>query len=179
MKTKGAGLALVLGLGAVTLGLTQGRVEKIGEQADGSTLVSSNQRVTPVGKLQTLRSSRPKDLALSPDGSLVAVLAQNQVAIFTAQGETVAAVAGIEAGPLGIVWEPSGEALYATLAGGKVARIVKSDAGWKKEKELTIDSVGALGDPDIAAGTQGRGRATGDPQLTGLAISPDGTRLYV
>ncbi|MBB6049684.1 bifunctional YncE family protein/alkaline phosphatase family protein [Armatimonas rosea] len=179
MKTQGAGLALVLGLGAMTMGLTQGRVEQIGEQAGGAALVSSNQRITPVGKLQTLRASRPKDVAVSPDGALVAVLAQNQVALYSATGESVASVAGIEAGPLGIVWEPSGQALYATLAGGKVARFAKSESGWKKDKELTIDSVGALGDPDIAAGTQGRGRQTGDPQLTGLAISPDGARLYV
>lgn len=180
MRKQGVGLALVMSLGAVTLGLTQGGgSEQIGEQADGSTLVSSNQRVTPVGKLQTLRASRPKDVAVSPDGSLVAVLAQNQVVIYSAAGDVIASVTGIEAGPLGIVWEASGQALYATLAGGKVARIIKTEAGWKKEKELTIDSVGALGDPDIAAGTQGRGRATGDPQLTGLAISSDGARLFV
>ncbi|WP_395140492.1 bifunctional YncE family protein/alkaline phosphatase family protein, partial [Armatimonas sp.] len=179
MRKQGVGLALVMSLGAVTLGLTQGSVEQIGEQADGSTLVSSNQRVTPVGKLQTLRASRPKDVAVSLDGSLVAVLAQNQVVIYSAAGDVIANVTGIEAGPLGIVWEPSGQALYATLAGGKVARIVKTEAGWKKEKDLTIDSVGALGDPDIAAGTQGRGRASGDPQLTGLALSADGTRLFV
>ncbi|WP_395094331.1 alkaline phosphatase family protein [Armatimonas sp.] len=171
MRKQGVGLALVISLGAVTLGLTQsGGSEQIGEQADGSTLVSSNQRVTPVGKLQTLRASRPKDVAVSPDGLLVAVLAQNQVALYTNKGDVVSSVTGIEAGPLGIAWSPDSQSVYATLAGGKVARIVKTEAGWKKDKELTIDSVGALGDPDIAAGTQGRGRATGDPQLTGLAV---------
>lgn len=179
MKTRGAGLALALSLGAMALGLSQERQEQIGETGAGAALVSSNQKVTPTGTLQTLKSSRPKDLALSPDGQTVAVLAQNQVAFYTAAGAPLGAVTGIEAGPLGIVWAPDGSTVYATLAGGKVARIVRESAGWKKEKELTIESVKALGEPDVAAGTQGRGRQTGDPQLTGLALSSDGARLYI
>src|SRR4051812_29214506 len=45
-----------------------------GEQADGSVLVTTNQMVTPLGKVQKLAGERPKDLAVSPDGSRVAVL---------------------------------------------------------------------------------------------------------
>src|SRR5689334_1184711 len=51
----------------------------VGEQPDGRVLVTTNQMVTPLGKVQTVADERPKDLALSPDGSLLAVLTTSKV----------------------------------------------------------------------------------------------------
>lgn len=156
---------------------------KVGETgAEGGILVASNQTVTPAGTLQKIGGLRPKALALSPDRKTLAVLAQGRVLLYDTvrpEAPPLAAVP-VTTGPVGIAWTPDGTAVYAALAGGKVARLVKeNEATWKKEVELTIDTVGAPGEPDVAAGTQGRGPQQGDPQVTGLALGPDGKTLYV
>src|SRR5690349_14720621 len=46
----------------------------MGKQPDGSVLVSSNQRLTPGGRVQEIPGARPRDLALSPDGATLAVM---------------------------------------------------------------------------------------------------------
>ena len=180
MRRQIGGLALTSLLGVASVGMAlQNQRAQIGEQADGSVLVSSHQRLTPLGTLQKLDGARPKALALSPDGKAVAVLAQGRVVLYDAAGTLVSSAGGLNVGPLGLVWAPDGKTLYAALAEGKVARL-RVDAGQlKKDTDLVIDSVGPAGEPDVAAGTQGRGRQTGDPQITGLAASSDGTRLFV
>jgi DNA-binding beta-propeller fold protein YncE len=125
-----------------------------------------------------LPRDRPKDVALSPDGATLAVLGQQGVSFFSQEGEARGKVA-FTAGPLGLAWMPDGSALFASASDGKVAKVVKNGAEWKREAELTIDTVGPNGEPDVAAGTAGRGRQRNDPQVAGLAVSPDGKRLFV
>src|SRR3954467_8020281 len=74
-----------------------------GEQKDGSVLVTTNQMVTPLGKVQTLPGERARDLALSPDGSLVAVLTTSKVHIYKLDG-TLEGTVTVSAGPLGVAW---------------------------------------------------------------------------
>jgi YVTN family beta-propeller protein len=149
---------------------------------EGGVLVASHQVVTPAGVVARLEGARPKDLALSPDGATVAVLAQGRVAFYDAEtgaGRGAPVTVGA-VGPLGVAWAPDGRAVYASLADGKVARLTPGAEGtWGKSAEFAIDTVGPNGAPDVAAGTQGRGAQRGDPQVTGLAVSPDGKRLYV
>lgn len=152
---------------------------RLGEQEDGSVLVPSGQRLTPAGRVERLERSRPKGLALSPDGRTVAVLAQSRVAFYALDGTPQGAAGGVDAGPLGLCWAPDGSAVFASLSNGRVARIERSGDGWRTAATLTIDTVGADGEPDVAAGTSGRGAAKGDPQVTGLAMSGDGRRLFV
>lgn len=154
--------------------------QPIGEQPDGSTLVSTNQAITPVGKVKLLEGARPKAVAISPGGT-VAVLAQGRVALYTLEGEPVQTITGVEAGPLGLAWARDGATLFAAMSGGKIARIVREANGrtFRKAEEIVVSTVGAPGEPDVAAGTQGRGRATGDPQVNGLAVSANGSVLYV
>lgn len=142
--------------------------------------VSTQQIIRPIGRVEQLAGARPKDVAISPGGT-IAVLAQGQVALYGKDGSPLGTVTGVEAGPLGVAWSPDGSTLYASQSGGRVARVVRDADGkaFRKGEDITISTVGAPGEPDVAAGTQGRGRQTGDPQVTGLAISSDGARLFV
>jgi len=152
-------------------------VGELPQPAENTALVASNQVVTPAGKVVRLSRDRPKDVALSPDGQTLAVLGQQGVSFFSPEGEPTGKVTA-SAGPLGLAWAPDGRSLYAAAANGKVTRIVRSGDAWKKEPDLTIDTVGPDGEPDVAAGTAGRGRQKNDPQVAGLAVSPDGKRLF-
>jgi len=157
------------------------RLTPVGELAEGggnAALVSSNQVVTPAGKVVRLSKDRPKDVALSPDGKTLAVLAQSGVSFFTSDGELQGKTA-LKAGPLGLAWSPDGSALYASSQDGKVVRLAGVAGGWKLDAELIIDTVRPDGTPDVAAGTAGRGREKNDPQVAGLAVAPDGKRLFV
>ncbi len=149
----------------------------MGEQTDGSYLVSSNQAVSPIGTVRRIEGARPKDAALSPDGKKLAVLTQSRVVLFSADGTLQGAVP-LPAGPLGITWAPDGSTVYAAMAGGRVARLVSVGDGWKKDAELTVDIPAPSG---AGTGDQSTGQTAPprDPQTAGLAVAPDGKRLYV
>ncbi|MDX1932129.1 MAG: bifunctional YncE family protein/alkaline phosphatase family protein [Capsulimonadales bacterium] len=135
----------------------------IGEQPDGSVLVSSHQRLTPVGTVKRLARSRPKALAVSPNGDLVALLATGQVLLCRTDGETVATIPGIDAGPLGICWSPDGKSVYASMNNGKIARIAVEGANVTRQEDRIVRIPGA---------------PAGNPQVTGLAVSGDGKSLF-
>ncbi len=120
---------------------------------------------------------RPKDLAWSPDGGRLAVLGQRGLTVLDAAGTVVSRVP-FPAGPLGIAWLPSGDRIAASGKDGKVVLLRLDAGGWRKDREIVLDSVGPDGEPDVAAGTAGRGRERNDPQVAGLAAHPDGRRLY-
>ena len=154
----------------------------LGTMPNGATLVPSNQQITPLGTLLMQERTRPKDMALSPGGGeTLAVLTQNGAAFYqAADGKFLANITIGAAAPLGIAWSPDGQAVYASLAGGKIAKLTHGTTGtWQKSGEIMVDTVGAPGEPDVAAGLAGRGEKTGDPQVTGLAVSPNGTHLFV
>jgi YVTN family beta-propeller protein len=153
-------------------------VGELPESEGNAALVSSNQVITPAGKIVRLSKDRPKDVALSPDGKTLAVLAQSGVSFYSPDGELQGKVA-VKSGPLGLAWTPDGTALYASAQDGKVVRLAHATGAWKRDAELTIDTVRPDGTPDVAAGTAGKGREKGDPQVAGLALSPDGKRLFV
>lgn len=141
----------------------------IGAQNDGSTLVSTNQAITPVGTLRRLEGARPKDLAVSPDGRTVAVLATTRVGFYTPQGEPAGEVP-LAAGALGIAWSPDGRHVYVSLGSGRVARLAQEDGRWRTTGDYPVDLPNG--------GALSGGRQSGNPQANGLAVSPDGTRLY-
>jgi YVTN family beta-propeller protein len=175
-------LPLLLAGGGAALIAPRLAERKVGEVGpDGGVLVSTNQIITPAGVVQKVEGARPKDLALSPDGKTLAILAQNQVLLYNTNSPDTAPVAIkiSAAAPLGIAWAPDGSAVYASLSKAQVAQIAGDASGaWKLANTLTLDFVAADGAPDVAAGTAGQGRATGDPQVNGLAIAPDGKTLY-
>src|SRR4051812_25259993 len=114
-----------------------------GEQPDGSVLVTTNQMVTPLGKVQTISGERPRDLAVSPDGSLIAVLTTTKVHLFKPNG-TLEASVGVSAGPLGLAWHPAGDRVYCSSGGGQVSEIEKVKGAWKATPFAAIDKTQAL-----------------------------------
>lgn len=165
--------------------------KNMGEQADGGVLVSSNQMLTPLGKVHRVEGARPKDLALSPDGQTLAVLAQNKVLLFAPNGTLKAQVA-IKAGPLGLAWMPDGKTLFATAEAGQIHRITPDGDTWKSQSTFAaVDpkkGVGVFTSQDASTRDAPDSEAAknaplptkgGDVQVAGLAVSPDGKRLYV
>ena len=132
-----------------------------GLQPDGSWLVETGQTLTPVGRLIKTEFARPKDVAVSPVGASVAVLATDGVHFYDLAGNETAKVA-FGAGALGLAWSPDATRLFASQSNGYVARLDRDGAAWKRT-ELKIDLAGK----------------TGNPQANGLAVSADGTKLYV
>ncbi len=156
----------------------------VGDDSTGGVLVSTNQMVTPIGKIQRIDGARPKDLAVSPDGSTVAVLTTSKVILYTVDGAMKASVA-VKPGPLGLAWQPDGQALYASSDDGTINRIARAGETWKTTTFPAVDpamktkvfSAQDTSPPSDAKESSGP-RRKGDPQVAGLAISPDGQRLY-
>lgn len=138
----------------------------LGKQPLGGILVSTNQTLTPLGIVKTFPYARPKDLALSPNGSLPAVLTTRRVEFFASDGTTGGSV-NIAAAPRGIAWTPDGSTVYASQEDGRVCEIKQTDGVWKKAGSFAVEAA------------TGGVRRSGNPQATGLAVSPDGVKLYV
>lgn len=147
------------------------RTLHLGKQPDGSYLVSSGlQAITPVGKLARFEYSRPKQVAVSPDGLTVAVAAHNQLHLLTPALEPIASL-DLNAAPVGLAWAPDGGTIFASAEGGKVATFVRPDGKWTAGPTIAVE------DPPPPAAE--RRSQPADPQPTGLAVAPDGKTLYV
>ena len=171
----------------------------MGEQSDGSALVPSNQTVTPIGRVDQIEGSRVKDVELSPDGKTLAVLTQNRLLLYSADGTLINHLAMV-AGPLGLAWTPDSRTLFASGTKGQVYHVAETEQNkWGAITSFVVDN---LSDKPRADETPAPGETetelrpdpnsryllkhfakasqfTGDPQVTGLAVSPDGKRLYI
>jgi DNA-binding beta-propeller fold protein YncE len=137
-----------------------------GRQANGTVLVTTGQTLTPIGRTTVFEYQRPKDLAVSPDGRFVAVLAHRRLLVLDLDGTRIADLP-IAAGPLGVAFSPDGSRIYASAANGKVMVATWSDRTLKKDRDIAIDGV-----------FESEKKRTADPHLAGLAVSPDGKVLY-
>jgi YVTN family beta-propeller protein len=156
-------MPIIVGLGASATRLAE---PPIGRQSDGSWLVPTGQRLTQVGLWHVMANERPKDLAVSPDGSMVAVLCPRKVVILDSSGSQVAE-AKQGGGPLGIAWRPDGRALFVS-AGANILEI-----GLSGNKAEVVRSIA------VEAANQKPKGTPADPQAAGLAIAPDGARAFV
>ncbi len=171
----------------------------MGEQLNGSALVPSNQTITPIGRVEQVEGSRVKDVELSPDGKTLAVLTQNRLLLYSTGGALIDHLA-LSAGPLGLAWTPDSRTLFASGDKGQVYHV--AETGQNKWGAITSFVVDNLSDKPLADETPAPGemetelrpdpdsryllkrfakasRFTGDPQVTGLAVSPNGKRLYI
>lgn len=138
-----------------------------GIQADGSVIVTTNQTLTPFGKLARIEGARAKDLALSPDGSHLAVLCNGRVAFFDSDGNSTGEVR-VRTGALGVAWSPDGMSLWVSGDQGQVTQIVRSGEKW---------TAGLAFKPDLASADQSpRG---GNPQPCGVAVESNGEWIWV
>src|SRR5256885_12553812 len=82
-------LTRVIAIGTAAVATNPSDRQTPGLQSDGSYLVTTNQSLTPIGEVQKIQGGRPKDLAVSPDGQLVAVLCTSLIALYQADGKPV------------------------------------------------------------------------------------------
>ena len=172
--------------------------EIVGRIAPNRYLTPTNQILTPVGRQVELPGLRPQALALSPDGKILVTAGKTKelVVIEPTSGrvlqvvalpssrvepppttpvpspETVAGATNTTREPssqlsfTGLVFSPDGAHIYLSNVGGSVKF-------FNVDKAHVVTGVGSLPVPD--ARTPKRKQEI----PTGLAVSPDGERLYV
>jgi DNA-binding beta-propeller fold protein YncE len=156
-------LGLVLAaLAAGGLGMARLAVLRMGRQPDGAFLVSSGQRIEG-GSIAF--DGRPIDLAPHPTGGFYAVL--NKTAVFLGDADGVRpgteVKLGTNAGFRGLAWSSDGSRLFAS-----------TDKGYVQSFRFEAGRL-ALG-PRIALDPPG---TKGNPVPGGMAITRDGSRLFV
>ena len=145
----------------------------VGQQPDGSVLVPSHQVITPAGDQIKMNGARPNAVALSPDGRTAAFLtgACNGCAVVTTVDLGTGRVKQRlnpnrgGAAPSGIVYSADGKHLYASDTSGFVLKASVAPDG-----TLTQQAMLELPTPSVGWGSA-------FPE--GLALSPDGSLLYV
>jgi len=137
----------------------------VGAQADGRIVVPTNQVLDPAG-FQIEFPGRPTDLALSPDGALLAVMSSHELVLIRVEDRAI-----MQTLPLpreghafvGIVWARDGSAIFTSGTAGAINRI---------KLEQGVASFGA------AIALPGPG-GVGNAVPAGLALSADDATLYV
>jgi DNA-binding beta-propeller fold protein YncE len=144
----------------------------------GRVRVPTAQYVQPAGTSFAWRG-RPIDVAVSPDGVLVACKDNGGVALFRAGGRAAGDV-GDAFAPLqylsfpegggsmhGIAFSVDGTRLWATTAQAAVFEAVRTEnvdgGGWAWQREIRLPGPGGAG----------------SSHATGIALDPDGARLWV
>lgn len=154
----------------------------IGKQGDGTYFVPTGQTLSPTGKNLTF-DGRPVDMALRPDGRMLALMCQRGLRLFdTKTQEFLPDVLPGVHNFGGIAWSKDGHTLYTT---GKVATARRAGAA-SPAGVVYVTHVDA-GDHVTQAKPIGfalksritPNRTASDAQPCGLALSPDEKTLYV
>ena len=123
----------------------------MGEQADGSVSVPTNQTITPIGRVAQIEGSRVKDIELSPDGKTLAVLTPDRVLLYTPDGNLINHFP-LEAGPLGLAWTPDSRTLFASGDKGQVYHVAETEQGkWSAITSFVVDNLSKKPQADEAA----------------------------
>jgi len=137
----------------------------VGRQADGRVVVPTNQVLDPAG-FQVEYPGRPTDLALSPDGALLAVLSSHELVLMRVSDRAIMQTLPLPSdghGFVGILWTPDGRTIFTSGTNGSVNRIT------------IAGGVATFGPAITLPGPDGQGNSVPG----GLALSPDGATLYV
>src|SRR5579871_3813681 len=154
----------IAALGAVSFAGSPLSEVRMGPQPDGSFIVSTGQRVEPNA---IAFDGRPTDIALHPSGRFCAVLGQSRVFLLNRDGvisgSDAALAANAGAGYHGLLWSLNGKRLFASDSEGAV-------------ETFDLDGTTLTAGPPLSVKPAG---AEGNPRPGGMAITRDGSRLYV
>ena len=194
------GVLAILSLGA-TGDFSEPQWMLVGVRYGNQVLVPSNQLLNPAGQRVEF-AGRPVDLALSPNGEVLAVLLPNALNFFSKSGVLIRSVRLGTASYTGLAFSPDGEWVVASQArpdGNHFVAIADVQGRFGADymtvprnsvpAGLAFDRVGAnlyvalnrlnaVGRLDISAGTVVATVPVGVAPF-GVAITPDGSRLFV
>ncbi|MCW3098819.1 MAG: beta-propeller repeat protein [Chthonomonadaceae bacterium] len=154
----------------------------IGKQPDGTYFVPTGQTLSPTGKNITF-DGRPVDMALRPDGKMLALMCQRGTRLFNVQTQEF--LPDLLPGSHdfgGIVWSKDGHTLYTT---GKAPGTRRNGTTTPPGAVFVthIDDSGTVTQtPPIGFALKSRitpNKNAKDSQPCGLALSPDEKSLYV
>lgn len=182
MVKKTQALIALVGLAAVSFATVRivAAVRHMGKQPDGAYLLSSGQTIQP-GTFAF--RGRPADLAMRPQGDLVAVMVKDQknkfdrLFLVSESGEVAGASLDMrhEPGFHGMVWNPDGTKLYVSTAGS-------GDSTPQDEKNEGVIETFSYADGKLVAGREFTLNQAGEPNNVvpgGLCLNKDGSKLYV
>ena len=153
---------------------------KVGPQPDGTILVPTNQLLSPAG-FQLLLPGRPTDLALNPDGSLLAVKNMDDIVLIRMQDRVVLQTLPIENGGqgfTGILFSPDGRKIYATDSEGRVLVAALSQGNtWQWQEPILLPGPGV--DEDVLPGLKPTDPARNPSSPGGMAADPERQELWV
>jgi YVTN family beta-propeller protein len=161
-------LGILLSASALCSFAADSTTTQVGPQADGRIVVPTNQVLSPAGR-QTYMPFRPNDLAISPDGKTIAVLAHDGVLFLDAStGEireaTTCSKTEEDSGGSykGIQFTPDGKTVVASNIGGALDLFQLNEQGTIASRDQIL-----LKD--------------GDTYLipSGLELTPDGKSVFV
>ena len=139
------------------------RVGTVGRQSDGSYLIPTGQALTPAGAHLEV-NDRPLGMVRSPDGRLMAVVTGSHFAprglhLIDTKSRAVTATLALGNSFVGVAFDGAGERIYAGGGADNDVKIFRrtGDAGFRAEDAVKL--------PGAAP--------------SGLALSPDGSTLYV
>jgi len=145
-----------------------------GYKGDGVTLLPNGWRIAPEGRHVTV-GDLPMNLVLSPDGRFVAIstsgFSKPALSIFDTKSLQIVTRAELDHTWLGLAWHPDGKRLFASGSSENVVYEFAFDNG-----RLTAAGSISLGAPERHPG---RDVIENAGFVSGLAISPDGQRLYL
>ena len=166
-RSKRYAVLCLLAVVAVAAGVARYSPVWMGRQNDGSFLVSSGQRIE-AGSIAF--NGRPIDLAVHPRDQVFAVLNKSEVFLADQSGlraGTRVSLASLDgrasAGFRGLVWSPDGTRLFASTDRGHIQTFTYESGKLRARRRILIRPAGAKGNPVPG----------------GMAITRDGTRLFV
>lgn len=172
-------VAAILGTGLLSgLPLSAGAdaptTQLVGRQADGSVVLTTNQVIRPAGTHVEFRG-RPTAVVIHPDGKTAALLngSYNALIVIDLVTGTVKqemADIGSNGSFNGLVYSKDGKKLYASETQRIVVANVADDGRLTLDRYLTSLPNSTHAYP---------GREDGRPYPGGLALSEDGSRLYI
>lgn len=173
------GAAMLLTFGVCVIGLVgavaqRGAVPspRPGRQPNGATLLPNGWRIAPAGRHVQV-GDLPLNMVRSPDGRFLVITnngwTKPTLTIFDTKNEQVVGRVPLDNAWLGLAWHPDGSRLYsAGAAENTIYELTWSNGALKDAGRF------ALGPPEKRDG----GEFLNAGFIGGLAIAPDGRRLY-